>query len=109
MKRSELRRKTRINPVSSKRKAEQRVRRKHGIDTYGDRPLCAIRWDHNCRRWADALHELHKAGQGGSRTDMSNCVPACHYCNGMVEEYPVEAHARGWVVKSWEADKGRAA
>lgn len=87
---------------SKKRQAEQRLRRKVMLAAFGENPQCAIRWDDRCQGWADACHELRKASQGGSRVDPANCVPSCHPCNSAVEDYPVEAHRRGWVL--WRED-----
>lgn len=87
-------------PQSAKRRKEQAERRKVMIAAFGETPACAIRWDSRCRGWADAPHELRKAGQGGSRVDPANAVPACHPCNGAVEDNPDEAHRRGLVIRA---------
>jgi len=86
-----------LRPVSARRRREQRRRREIMRAVYGDRPLCEVRWDDRCRGWADAPHELRKASQGGSRVDPANALPACHFCNGQVENEPLEAHRRGLV------------
>lgn len=67
-----------------------------------DNPPCAIQWDANCAGRADTIHELRKRSQGGSITDPANCIPACAYCNVAVEDHPVEAHKRGFVI--WRGD-----
>ena len=95
--RQALGRHVRLQPQSSKRRRQQRQRRRAGIAAYGPEPLCAVRWDERCTVYADALHEVRKASQGGSRTDMSNCVPCCSPCNSVIEDEPLEAHRRGWV------------
>lgn len=90
---------TEIRPVSAKRRREQSVRRKVMVAHFGEAPACAIRWDDRCHGGADAPHELRKAGQGGSRTDPANTVPACHPCNSAIEDHPREAHRRGFVIR----------
>ena len=65
-------------------------------------PFCQVRWDENCTVIADTVHELKKRSRGGSITEKSNCVSACVYCNGAVEDNPEEAHARGFALHSWE-------
>ncbi len=90
---------TRLRPVSAKRRKEQARRRANMVAAFGETPACAIAWDDRCRGWADAPHELRKAGQGGSRTDPANCLPACGPCNSAIEDHPNEAHRRGFVIR----------
>jgi hypothetical protein len=63
-------------------------------------PWCGIRWDGNCTRRADALHEILPRGRGGSITEKANTLPACNYCNGAVSDNPAEAEARGFLLPS---------
>lgn len=65
-------------------------------------PFCQIRWDEHCAGIADTVHEIKKRSRGGSITDRANCVSACAYCNGKVEDEPAEAHRRGFAAHSWE-------
>ena len=65
-------------------------------------PVCQIQWDENCTQRATTVHELLKRSRGGSIVQRSNCVTACVYCNGAVEDNPEEAHARGFALHSWE-------
>lgn len=71
---STLQRHTPIRPVSRKRAAEIRVRRKMLAAMFPERPLCALPW---CTRWADDVHEPLTRARGGSITDPDNAVPLC--------------------------------
>jgi 5-methylcytosine-specific restriction endonuclease McrA len=90
----------RINPVSDRRRAENRDRRKMADTEFGDQPLCAIRWDENCRGLADDLDEILSRGRSGSITDPENCTPACRPCHTAKTEHPAEAEARGLLLPS---------
>lgn len=96
-------RSTAIRPQSARRRREQRVRREAMIAEFGPDAVCQIRWDDRCYGWADAPHELRKAGQGGSRIDPANCIPACGPCNSAIEDHPNEAHRRGFVIRRGDA------
>jgi 5-methylcytosine-specific restriction endonuclease McrA len=67
-----------------------------------EHPQCQIAWDQTCTRQATTVHELLKRSRGGSITDRDNCITACTFCNGAVEDYPIEAHLRGFAKHSWE-------
>jgi hypothetical protein len=89
-----------IKPVSGKRQAENRERRKMADATYGDRPLCAIRWGSGCTGWADDLDEILSRGRGGSITDAANTTPGCRWCHAQKTENPAEAERRGLLLPS---------
>jgi hypothetical protein len=90
----------RIKPVSDKRRAENRERRKMADATFGDRPLCAIRWGSGCTRWADDLDEILSRGRGGSITDAANTTPGCRWCHTQKTGHPAEAEERGFLLPS---------
>lgn len=75
------------------------------VATLAERRWCEIRWDANCTRLADALHELLPRGRGGSITEKANTIPACNYCNGAVSDNPAEAEVRGFLLKSGRPSK----
>jgi 5-methylcytosine-specific restriction endonuclease McrA len=101
LKRSQPGRHARIKPVSDKRRAENRERRKMADATYGPAPECGIRWDENCRGLADDLHEtLSRARSGGDITNPDICVPACRPCHSKVDDNPAEAERRGFLLPS---------
>lgn len=40
----------------------------------------------HCRGKIEGLHELRKRSAGGSLVNPDNLIPACNYCNGLVED-----------------------
>lgn len=98
--RTSLQRRTRIKPVSAKRRAENRHRRRNALDTYGDQPPCAVPW---CTRPADDLHEIKTRARGGSITDMANTAPLCRpHHTEITDEQPDWAYDLGLLAHSWE-------
>lgn len=57
-----------------------------------------------CAGRIEGLHELRKSSAAGSRLNPANTVPSCNNGNGLVELFPVEAHAAGLVLR--EGDEG---
>lgn len=53
----------------------------------------------------DTPHHLKKASAGGSYT-LTNLVTLCARHNGMVEDKPDEAEARGLVIHPWQDERG---
>jgi 5-methylcytosine-specific restriction endonuclease McrA len=91
----------RIKPVSDKRRAENRQRRRMADAVFGPSPECGIRWDADCRGLADDLHEtLSRARSGGDITNPDICVPACRPCHSKVDDNPAEAERRGFLLPS---------
>ena len=86
----------RIAPVSKKRAAALRQRRKV-LDSFGPDPTCE-----RCGRPADDCHELVRRSQGGSISELSNLIPLCRPCHRHVTENPEQAHAEGFHKWSWE-------
>jgi hypothetical protein len=95
-----LARHARIKPVSDRRRAENRDRRKMADTEFGPRPLCAIRWGPGCTGLADDLDEILSRGRGGSITDAANTTPGCRWCHTQKTEHPAEAEARGLLLPS---------
>lgn len=98
-----LERRTRIKPVSKKRRAENRERKANAIEAFGEMPRCARP---GCPRLADAPHEIKTRSRGGSITDMSNCVPLCNPCNGEIGSEAAWAYELGLLKHSWDKDGG---
>lgn len=88
---------------SAKMVALYRQRRPLVAEILADRPWCEIRWDERCQLRSDCVHELRKRSQGGSILDPANLVAACHVCNGLVEDWPIQAHDRGFVLWAGES------
>ncbi|TDD97576.1 HNH endonuclease signature motif containing protein [Actinomadura rubrisoli] len=94
-----LARVTPLQPVSVKRRAENRERHKVVHATFGDAPLCRAP---GCGRLADDIHEPLTRGRGGSVTDPSNMVPLCRTCHGLVQLGPPWAYEFGLMAHSWD-------
>lgn len=86
-----------LNPVSGKRRAENRER------TAALAPLRAAQpWCSRCGATGVALdaHELLSRARGGSITNLANIVLLCRADHTWVTEHPVEAAAEGWVLRA---------
>ena len=99
---------TPLRPMSSKRRRVNAERRRNMLAAFGSEPQCRVRWDDRCTGRADSVHELKKRSALGSITDPANCVPCCNPCNSAIEDHPLEARRRGWVVPSWADSEGEA-
>lgn len=100
---------TRLQPVSAKRRQENRERRAMANARWpdGERPRCARP---GCPRLADDLHEILSRARGGSITDETNTVPLCRQCNHDATRDPEDMITAGLVRHSWEGPpRGRAA
>lgn len=52
-----------------------------------------------CQGHATGLHERRKRSSQGSLVNPANLVPACNIGNGWVEDWPIQAHRLGLVVR----------
>lgn len=69
------------------------------VEILEERPWCEIRFDANCTGRSTCVHEKRKRSQGGSLLDRVNLMASCANCNSAVEDNPVEAHDRGFVIR----------
>lgn len=93
------RRTSRVKPFSDSRRAEFPVRDLVRAAVFErDGGCVADTWRQPCIGPLTP-HHLRKAGQGGAYTE-DNLVTLCSMHNGMVEDYPHEATARGLVIKA---------
>lgn len=98
-------RSSRLNPVSGKRRAENRERRAMAERRFPEmNPRCAVPW---CTRPADALHEILSRARGGSITDPENTVPACNICNEALTHEPDWGYRLGLIKHSGLCCQGR--
>jgi hypothetical protein len=96
-----LARRTRLAPVSAKRRQENRERRAMAEQRWPDgRPMCVVPW---CGRLADDLHEPLTRARLGSITDPDNTVPTCRGHNGELTEEPDWGYSLSLLVHSWDA------
>ena len=82
---------SRIKPMSAKRRAENRKRRKVMLATYGERPRCALCGPlmargvvTGCNGWADDADEILRRSAGGSITDPENVRPVGRRCHDWI-------------------------
>jgi hypothetical protein len=95
---------TPLRPRSKKREVLYRTQRRPLVaEILEERPTCEIRFDENCTGRATCLHEKRKRSQGGSLLDRANLMASCAYCNSAVEDHPIEAHERGFVIRRGDA------
>ena len=92
-----------LRPVSAKRSAENRQRRKMATATFGEHPPCSRP---GCGRMADDLHEPLTRARGGSVSDPANARPLCRACHDEVTFAPESelgwAYECGLLVHSWD-------
>lgn len=86
-------RRVELRQQSKKRTRENGVRAAMTAAARTDRDWCLC-----CGLPADQmhLHEVHSAGQGGSRIDQGNTVLVCDRCNGFFEDNPIWSAWNGW-------------
>ena len=90
-----------ISPVSQKRTAENRERKKTRVEVLercGN--LCEARLS-ICTRTVDDLHEIKTRARGGSITDPDNCLGLCRSCHTFITDNPQFALDNGFIVPSW--------
>lgn len=96
---AELARATELKPVSDKRKAENRLRRKIAHATFGRNPQCVAP---GCTEEAWDCHEPLTRARGGSITDAANMAPLCRdHHDEITFEEPDWAYECGLLKHSW--------
>ena len=78
---------SRLAPVSRKRRAENRLRKKV---TDQMEPICV-----RCGKRADDAHEIVSRARGGSITDPANLVALCRLCHDFITCNPLIAEREG--------------
>lgn len=59
-----------------------------------------------CRGHAVLFHHIKRRGQGGKGV-ASNGLHLCVPCHTFLHDHPKVAYARGWLIRSGNADEGR--
>lgn len=99
---------SRINPVSDKRRAENRERKAMADRRWPDRRdgtvMCSAP---ECGRPADDLHEILPRGRGGSVTDEANTKPVCRQHNEELTKSPAWGYRAGLLKHDGVCCRGR--
>lgn len=83
-----------VNPVSDKRKEQNKEYAKISEDFKRGNPSCAARINGYCTGKTESVH--HKRGRGKYLLDVSTFFPCCLSCHSYIEAHPEEAKERGW-------------
>ena len=103
---------TRIKPVSDRRRAVNKLRAEMMEEHFGPRDTWAC-WVRSRPAMALVMggcygdvngHEVVKRSQGGSIVDPTNILLLCNRHNSFVENEPDIAHKFGLMRHSWEVD-----
>lgn len=99
---------TRLRPVSDKRRRTNTIRRANVIARFGQFPEChacaplllvgVSRFTTGCRGWADDAHEVLSRARSGleeNLTDTDGIVPASRACHDFLTRNPDVAEAAG--------------
>jgi 5-methylcytosine-specific restriction endonuclease McrA len=91
-----LRRYSKLNPISKKRKARQPAReRAEAVVRDRAKGRCQIAIKGVCLGIGQHGHEVKSRAQGGSEIDPDNMLWACNPCNGWAHAHPIEAFRLG--------------
>jgi len=93
---------TRIKPISDKRRRENRERRANLHAAYGSNPRCQLceplrahGIETGCNGWADDGDEILRRSAGGSITDPANVRPVGRACHNWATTHPEEMREWG--------------
>jgi hypothetical protein len=116
---AQLARGKRLAPVSVRRQADNRERRRIAASTFEERQLCTVyelfQLDPEsvpaaviecCGRWADDVHEPLTRARGGSITDRANMTTPCRPCHEALGLEPEWGYLLKLLVHSWDAPAG---
>lgn len=91
---------TRVNPVSDRRRAENRLRRDVVAVMRDQQPWCHAKVVPECTNQPDDAHELLSRARGGSITDPENIILVCRADHEWITTHPAEAEALGLARKT---------
>ena len=98
-----------LNPVSAKRRAQAPQRRALRERVLSDTPLCVANITDLCGHVATDVHEVKTRGRGGSILDDANCIALCRPCHSFITTNPEWATTNGFMVHAWDHDMNEAA
>ena len=95
---------SRINPMSAKRKAliAKRNDTRHAVFERTSR--CEANVEPYCSYHATDVHEIKTRARGGSITDVDNCLALCRSCHRFITDNPAFALEHGFVVHAWAGE-----
>lgn len=89
---------SRLRPVSLKRRRLMRERRRIVALLLETQPSCQI-----CDMYASRhIHEVKSRARGGSITDLPNLMAVCPSCHRFIHANPEWAESRGFLRHSWD-------
>ena len=93
-----------LKPRSKKMEQIYKERRPFVEKFLSEHPLCQVYWDNNCFERSVDVHEIKPRSAGGKIVggDESEYLAVCRYCHMQIDNYPQEAHRRGFRKWSWE-------
>jgi hypothetical protein len=92
---------SRINPVSEKRRRLNVSRRIFVKDILEARPECEAKINGICGHWATDVHEILTRARGGSILDPENVLALCRMCHTYITDNPAFSQEHGFTVHSW--------
>ena len=92
------RRSRRLRPMSAKRAAQQRERRK-ALQSFAPNPMCRMP---SCSKPAEDGHEPGMRSRGANPADVNEIVPVCRACHDWIHANPKAATEIGMMIPSWE-------
>lgn len=87
-----------LRPMSTKRRADNRVRRATMLAVFGEAPECA-----RCGKPADDAHEPGLRSRGADPKDPKQVIPVCRACHDWIHANPKAATRAGFMRPSWGA------
>lgn len=106
--RSALARRTRLRPMSEKRRAMLDERRAFVASVLQERPRCeagepigTCDGKHRCARDSVDVHEVKTRARGGSILDADNVIAVCRRCHDWIHANPAASLRLGLLASSW--------
>jgi len=95
---------SKINPVSKKRKSMIQDRAQTRLDVFERSSRCEANIEPLCSYHATDVHEIKTRARGGSIVDVENCLALCRMCHRYITDNPAWALEHGYVVHAWAGD-----
>lgn len=92
---------SRLNPISKKRRALNVDRREFVRRILEERPQCEAQIPYVCSNHATDVHEILTRARGGSIIDEDNVLALCRRCHTFITDHPSFSQEHGFTVHSW--------